>query len=188
MTNISHIMSTSEGESIDLPEWQVYRAYLEGSNLVQKPKMLDKMNRNGVAFSWFTLLLGPIYYVYRKQYIAGWLYFLGINVLSLLLTALSVFVSPMLPVNWIDSLLWCLLLSLIVLYAANIAMSFAFYPLYRRSAKRAYENWKIEGGEDMGDAIRYLEKKGGISWTQVIAMIVLNIVISFATNGSLPFM
>ena len=174
-------------EGIELPEWQIYRSYLEGVDLVQKPKMLDKMSRNGVAFSWFTLLLGPLYYLYRKQYVAGWLYFLGINVLGILLSATGAFVTLPMAMHDVNVLSWWLPLSTVLLWSADIVMCFAFYPLYRCSAKRAYEDWKNEDGESSSAAIGYLERKGGVSWPWVIVMIGLNLVISVVTRGLLPF-
>ena len=178
-----------------LPAWQVYRSYVEGPDVNQKPRMVDKMCRRGVAFSWFTLLLGPVYYLYRKQWLAGLVYFGAVVALNVVSALLPPWPSQAALLAGADGALLAMMAAeFVVSLAVQLAMCFAFYPIYRRSAMRVYAEWRrgcgtgadeapsgasrfteCKNDEATSEAIRYLERKGGTSAVAAWAVIAVNV-------------
>ena len=153
----------------ELSEWQVCSAYVEGRKVQKKPKMAEKMVTEGVHFNIFVLFLGPIYYLYRKQYTIGWAYFAFLTIGNLIV----VYLLPTVDGLWTA-----------FLFIFELGMAFAFYPIYRQSAKRAYEAWKSDPAPTQ-NALGYIEQCGGTNWAPVIVCIAINLalnVVDFMLN------
>lgn len=151
--------------TIELTPSQICNAYVEGRDVVRKPKMVDKMLEDGIRFGWFAWLFGPIYYLYRKQYLPGWIYLVVQICLSLADSLFPIPVFSIYGVTW----------GLVSLVSAilGIVMGFAFYPIYRHSADSAYLRWKSLESPSC-NASGYLEQVGGISWLQVVLGLAVN--------------
>ena len=111
--------------------------YIEGKKGGQKPEMAKKALKKGYSFSWFAVLTGPIYFVYRKCYIEA-----AVIIAVIVALAYLPFELPSL----IDR----------VLYVAYGAL---FYPFYRIHMKRAIVTARQEGLDEA--ALQKLRRRGG---------------------------
>ena len=176
----------TSADAEELTRAQVYKAYVEGSDIRPKPKMVEKMARTGLRMSWFALFLGPLYYLYRKQWKVGWIFF-AVNIVATTVVDLMVGTKVLASLGSVQGTgetpltMGYLCAALVV----GLVMGFAFYPLYERSAMQAYEQWKSDSSPAK-NAIGYIEQKGGISWGPVIAGIVINFLTTAIVDASLP--
>lgn len=131
--------------------WEAYRpyikAFIEGeewpsaSTDASAAKVLRKIEKSG-SFSWVTLLIGPLYWGYRRLYKEAAIY------LACLLA--------LIPLR--------LLGFGVVTLAATVAAAFLFYPLYRRRAFRAYRDAYSAHSDSCTDMLEALHEAGGPSW------------------------
>lgn len=125
--------------------WAAYRPYLTSfvkgeviQEITESEKvnsMVRKMTKSG-SFNWMTLLLGPLYWVYRRCYVEAAAYF---GVLLLVFA----------PLRFV--------LGIRLTSTAALVAGFLFYPLYRRRAMRAYHDaYAAHSGseEEMRQAMR----------------------------------
>lgn len=153
----------------DLSSRSVCSAYVRGSKCISKPKMVDKMLKpEGMRFNFFAWIIGPYYYLYRKQWKIGWIWLVICFVMTFvtsvvnneMLDAIGLSMGTNAVPTFIDYA-WIFIGGI-----GGIVMGFLFYPLYRRSAERAYDEWKQnadvqEDANAQEAAERYIESKGG---------------------------
>lgn len=110
-----------------MTQFEIYEAYARGKKYYPKHSLVEKMARGGIAFSWFTLLFGSTYYIYRKQYAIGLIWAAVETVLSIAAALAGSASLSYLIVN-------C------ALFLDQIILAFAFYPIYRASAHRVMQD------------------------------------------------
>lgn len=125
-----------------------YEAFVEGPSRMPNGALLHKVCAGG--FSWCTFFLGAIYWAYRKCYVEA---------VALLLFNTVMGFLPATPV-------WAFLG-----LASNIALSFAFFPLYRWHVDRLHA--KILTKETPGGqrAIEAVRAQGGTSMLAVLILL-----------------
>jgi len=121
-------------------------AFIEGQRGKPKPDMIPKALGQKFGFSVFALLIGPIYFVYRKCY---W------EAIAIIAIA---FASGYLPFDIPDFLF-------------DLLWSFMFYPLYRVRVKRAIGKARSEGLSEA--ALQRLRGTGGVNIGATIVVTVI---------------
>ena len=107
-----------------------YRLFVQGRGAcdpARADRMAGKMRDGG--FSWLTLLVGPLYFLYRKLYAPGIVWLCANVVVSL----------------FPDGLLSTVLSAASLL--ASVVLGLAFYPLYRRKADAAASAAQLHGND-----------------------------------------
>ena len=171
----------------DLSLRSIFSAYVRGSRVNPKPRMVDKMLAGGVQFNWFAWLLGPYYFLYRKQWKAGWIYLVVLDILYYSAVFISTLLLTLNPVSAESTVGISVLGSLweVIRFIGGIAVAFTFYPLYRRAAAKAFLDWKNAENSSCS-ASRFIERAGGISWIGVIAAIAIDLTIAIILALAFP--
>lgn len=139
---------------------EAYSCFERGDKPCANSTVVNKLMHQGYSFSWFALLVGAPYYIYRGQYAIGipWIVceiLIGLlNYNSYLFNALS---------N----------IDLIV----QIAMAFAFYPIYQNAANKAIRQG-VEAGYDERGLCLYLQNKGGTHLGLALGLFFVQLILS----------
>ncbi|MCL2826921.1 MAG: DUF2510 domain-containing protein [Eggerthellaceae bacterium] len=122
------------------------RLFANGRDAFLWPRFAPKVAKRGLSFSWMSLVLGPVYYVYRKCYLEA-------AVGTVLLVALDFGLArfPSVYFTFVNQI------ALLV----SAAFGALFYPFYRRRARRAIAKAREAGLDDA--ALEGLRAKGGTS-------------------------
>jgi hypothetical protein len=124
----------------------LYGLYVKGVNGTAKPEMVQKLLGGKISFNVFAFLSGHIYLIYRKCYRE-----------ALIALSITLFLS-LLPYNTPVILLW-------------FVLGLAFYPIYRRHAKRAVAEARTQQLTET--ALRNLQRRGGTNLNVAILLAVL---------------
>ncbi len=118
----------------------------------------DKVNAN--KFNWCAALLGPSYYMFRKNYLSG-LLFAILQYLVFILIAVLVF-------NFDSTSLTGLIIGIVWCIIANLGFGFIFDKIYKGKLNNLFEK---------DQHIEYAQKNGGTSF--------VGLIIGFLLNGAL---
>ena len=126
---------------------------------VQNPMMLKRIH-SGARINWWAILFAHYYYIYRKQYKYGVLFYL----ISMLIYLAVIYFNLSVTVYYGS----CLILWLVE--------GFAFYPLYTKQMYRQLEQIKLVPDLDESNKLFLAKRMGGTSiWILLMFLLLTGI-------------